>query len=317
MINRKYVTSQNKKMSLQTNYSNFLKAVLETKQPNNISSLLSCLQQEGYELVAYLLKIYLDRGQTDLILQWKDKFLNGRKVWLGCGLPVGAEAGDLWFDPLELSVMTLLPREPFGEDVDPRILARLTPFVSWMSLCPVAIWQFNAFLELAEIQIIESHGEWDNELFKRDRPASKNETTILSGFSSVEAKTYANWFGKGVADQEDWQAIHQHFPNDIFRLLWGEEDHIELGGFFEEDYVILLREDTIFQDLDDEWDNEPELGEKSMFIGKSQPLNAVFFRTHVSTQIGLIEGVMPFQLSSDSVILKRILPRHEFITRTV
>jgi formylglycine-generating enzyme required for sulfatase activity len=133
-------------------------------------------------------------------------------------LPEATVAGQLWFDTCELAAMILVPREPLGDDWHPDAIRRWTPFVGWLSLRPVAVWQYRAFLALAKFrprEIASIH-------FKTYDPArifdDDDEARPVTRLTCVEAKRFADWMGKQLPEQDMWQAARRIRPDAIERL---------------------------------------------------------------------------------------------------
>src|SRR5262249_13956109 len=89
----------------------------------------------GFAQEGKALQQYLD-GQT--------LFTIGEGPWMGCRCSLTREpaalasAGALWFDPAEAAFMTFVKELP-GISPDTR---------GWMSIRPVHVWQFRAFLRI-------------------------------------------------------------------------------------------------------------------------------------------------------------------------
>src|SRR5690349_15390505 len=96
----------------------------------NQATLVTALQ-EDYPLEAALLRLYQANGPVWTQVPPDNGPWSGRRVFLGMQLPEESVAGDLWFDPLEMVAMLLVPAEgpQPGERYAPEALARMQPFV--------------------------------------------------------------------------------------------------------------------------------------------------------------------------------------------
>ena len=257
-------------MSLATGFAAYLSRPLDT-----MHEFAAQLESAGLSTAAMLLGTCAKQGhaETDagsVLTAW-----SGRRCSIGPRPPPDCVAGDVWFDIGELTAMVLLPRPP-EELVDlpagPR--ERLTPYVSWLSTVPAAVWQVRGW-------VLATGG--------RERmPNGPPERAPATGLPAREAHEYAAYFGKSMADAHDWYAVTRAFPRPVPEQLW-PDDEPELGGYVEEGVVrVLRREDAMHQEPHVEDAEETENGHE--LEDESTPLEGVRVRTHVSTQLGLFDS---------------------------
>src|SRR5689334_11730639 len=124
-------------MTLTDAFSRYLRA------PNDTAAMIRALDAAELGLESKLLARHAALPAGSVLLPRSDSPFIGRRVWFGWQLPAEAAAGDLWFDPLELSLMVLVAREPHVKDDPPD---RYPPLLAWMSVRPVAEWQLGAVI---------------------------------------------------------------------------------------------------------------------------------------------------------------------------
>lgn len=215
----------------------------------------------------------------------------GREAWIGPRLPASPEAGQLWFDTTELTAMVLIPREPPGDDWHPDAIQRWTPFLGWLSLRPVAVWQYRAYLELAEIEPTEI----ESIHFKTFDPArilvEADETLPVTRLICAEARSFAGWMGKQLPAQDTWQAARRLLPGAI-DVLWSGLKK-EWTGYpeQEDDEAIAISPRTIDCDSREERDlDEAPPPERRMIYRHYDRSKSFGFRTAVFPEIGLLTG---------------------------
>lgn len=272
------------------------------------------LEESGYSLEALLLEAEEGHPGSSVIVDLPGSPWHQRRAYLGLGLPTRAETGDLWFDPCELATMILIPREqpdPEEGPISPECIERLTPFVGWMSLRPVAQWQFHAFLELARFAPRRVEVGPKFKLLDDSRLIQGPEYAPVVNVTCGEAEMYASWFGKGLADREIWQAANDYLTQDEMSVIWGPTGG-EWGGssFIAEGYVEVVTRQNLHLDPMEEWDSgeSPEFGPRIIY-GEWSKRPDVGFRTAVSTQIGLLNSTSPSPTSFDDVSVVSPLKR--------
>lgn len=249
------------------------------------------LQRVGHVLESFLLERWA-AGEAVTEVDLEDFVWSGRRAWIGAMLPEAPAAGDLWFDVCEVVPMILLPRQIEGDPSEyaPGVLERLTPFVSWLSLRPVAKWQFGAFLELARLARRPVQVEPPFRVFDPERILAGNELEPLTRVTAGEAALYATWLGKGKADLESWRTAAAFLRPEELAALWGPRRR-EWAGDVDEGLHVVVTPETFDVDPDELLEDDPELQAPSRLVyGELEAPEDVGFRTSVSTQLGLFRA---------------------------
>jgi formylglycine-generating enzyme required for sulfatase activity len=198
--------------------------------------------------------------------------------------------GNLWFDTLELTGMILLPSEPLEpeEDYAPEALARWSPIRGWMSLRPVANWQFAVFLMLAKI--VPRGVQISSPLlpFDMKRILRGSELDPVTRLTCLEAALYARWLGKGLCGQSDWQMASRLLPREAMNVLWGPLRR-EWAGSYDEGVCAVVTPNNYDQDWAEVEDDASGLpSEHRTFFDELETPEGVGFRTRVLSQFGLL-----------------------------
>ena len=255
------------------------------------SALADALEAAGHRFEAWLLARW-DGGLTETEIDLEAFVWSGRRAWIGTVLPDAAQGGDIWLDVCELTPALLVPRRPPDDPSEyaPGVLERLTPFVAWLSLRPVARWQLAAFLSLARVgprnvQITPPVRPLDPE-----RLLAGAETEPATRLLPGEAGMYASWFGKGLAAREDWEHARAVLGAEELAALWGPLRR-EWNGSVVEGVYSVVTPDTVDADIRDLYDEDPDLEDpERIFYGELEAPDDVGMRTHVNTQVGLRAG---------------------------
>lgn len=243
--------------------------------PSSTEGLADELSSAALDRDAELLRRFAVDGVHTIDGEFASRQWAGHPCHLGVTPPDDAMGGDIWFDVVEVVAMMLIPRPPAVVASWPAaVRERMTANVSWLSVAPVAGWQVAGWASASgtDVEGVGSVGT---------RPA-----TGLSGWT---ASRYATFFGKASADRFDWAAVHE-MPAAVAASLWHVEAGPELVGYIGEGRVLVLdREQSIIagNDSADDADDAGELDQE--FVDDAEPLVGVRFRTHVSSQVGLIE----------------------------
>ncbi|MFV0459428.1 MAG: hypothetical protein ACK5MT_11745 [Actinomycetales bacterium] len=219
------------------------------------NALASALVALGDFRRADLLRAFAHGGVRTVPADW---WWPGSVCHLDLDSPELSAAGELWFDPLEVSVSVATPwvREPNPAATES---ADTLAFYGWTSLEVVADWQ-----------LLGVH------LVNRAIPGRLRE---LSG---EQADDYCTMFSKEITRWGVWSFLLSTYGRQACRRIWGEPPE-QLGGFTVwegEMEVLRLHEIHEGPPTDDE-----ALGEVSDIV----PLNLPF-RTTASVQLGLWQG---------------------------
>ena len=223
------------------------------------------LAAAGLSTAAGLLRSWAHGESEAVLADWP-----GQRCSIGARLPAGAAAGELWFDVGELSLMLLVPR-PADElaELPPQVRDRLTPFVSWLAVAPVAAWQVRG---------------WAGAVGRADPVAAEApDDQAVTGLRGLDAAAYAGYFGKAMATADDWHAVVKAVGGALLDRLW-PGDEPELAGYVEEGVVRVFARDLAPVDAEDDEPADDELEDEAT------PLKGVRVRTHVATQLGLFDS---------------------------
>ncbi len=148
-----------------------------------------------------LLRAFGQHGDRAVEAGW---WAPGTRCHLSLGLPEDVRAGDLWFDPLEVSIALVEPwlRDP----VYP--LAPDTPeFYGWVPIDAVTSWQLRGAHYVAEG--IPQSGE---------------------SITAEEADRYCNLFSKSLAGSRDWIFLREAYGMEVVTRMWGDPDADQFGS---------------------------------------------------------------------------------------
>lgn len=268
------------------------------------AAMIDALTAAGLATEARLLAHYADHGPGRHVIA--DGPFVGREAHVGSRLPQ-AEAGALWFDTAELTLMLLLGRDPRElADLSPDARSRLGSTISWMSLHPTARWQMGAFLDVAPREPIPQPYDLPFPFFDPARLLSGDEQGAITRSTCDEASLYASWFGKGLCTEEDWSAATRVFAGIAGGPPWGDPPREWAGeAYFDEALRVAISPATVGIDPHDLVDEaDPEL---RMVYGEWAAPDDVTFRTAVSTQHGLSLANVPSE--SGGLVPVRLLGR--------
>jgi hypothetical protein len=201
------------KSSLVARFIEYLEAGAgEAKAP----ALAAALRADNYQLEAELL---VRSGWTDGVAApgvWSK-----RRTFVGRRPPPDAAIGELWLDVVEVTPMVLVEEPARGTARPPRRV--------WMSIRPVARWQFRAFAAAAplvprEVQVAPQlvpldPGRLDGE-----------DAAVMTDVTFGESCLYAWWFDKILASTSQWQGAERSLSAGELAALWAPGVH-EWGGY--------------------------------------------------------------------------------------
>lgn len=232
-------------------------------------ALLEALTEAGDGVAAILAQV--DDERRWRLLPPAAGVWQGRRWWADPRPPSDGRAGDVWFDTRELTLCLLLPRpEHTLIGADDYWRARMTPFESWLAVRPTSVWQYRGYCRATG----------------RPAPTVADDlaaTEPVRGLRGAEADDYCEFFGKAPATAFDWEAAAAFCTPAEATALW-LDDGRELGGYAMEDAVVVL-------DREHALSAEPggtDRAEKHL-VDDGMPLPDVRFRTHVQSQIGILE----------------------------
>lgn len=274
-------------MSITTLYEQYLR---ERRNPVHARALSDRLAINDLSLEALLLQEHMKHAFDNVTIQLNGSPWNGRRAWLGDLPSEEARVGDLWFDPLELVPMLLLPTKPLDPNTQysERIIAEWRPELAWISLRPVAEWQYQAFLTLASLRT-RPPLECPFPPFDRARIFSDSELGRVSNLTSYEALAFAGWTGKWVARAHYFEAAHRALSVEEFDCVL-PPNSAEWGGWFDEDAAAVLAR-SIRPILQEEEEWEEFVGDSYLTTVDNWTCSRdVGFRTGFSIRDGLALG---------------------------
>jgi hypothetical protein len=204
--------------------------------------------------------------------------------------PARAMPGTLWLDTVEVVAMVLLEL--------PSHRADRPPTRAYLSLRPVASWQFRSFLDCAQFVARRLQLQPRREPFDgaRDIPELAPATNLLHG----ECLMYANWFGKQVLSHGAWRDAELTLPGAMDDL-WVHSPIREWAGYsgWSEEHRVIIARDTWRIDPWDAREDESEERE-GMVALDGEHLPDVGFRTACSAP--------PEPLATEPVLLDAMEP---------
>lgn len=189
----------------------------------------------------------------------------GRSCTVSEAPAADAEPWSLWFDPVELVVMTLVPRPSAQYQSWPVDVQQvMTPHVGWLSLGRTRRWQMVGWALAGG-----SHIDLD----------AGAETDPARGFTGAQAVGYAAHFDKSVASPFVWTAVHDA-GEPVASALWSPSAGPELAGRIGEGEVLIQhRSAALVPDTEDPADDDP-----ATIFDEFDRLTGVEFRTAISSQ---------------------------------
>ncbi|MFV0461431.1 MAG: hypothetical protein ACK5MT_21970 [Actinomycetales bacterium] len=224
-------------------------------QESTALRLSHALHEIGETRRAELLRLFAERGQHTRPAPW---WAADAVCHLSLDLPQAQGPGELWFDPLEVSIGLVEPwiRDP---GTPPALYANIPLFHGWTTLDLVADWQLQGAHQIAHH--IPAH---------------------LAHLTGEQADDYCKLFSKGITEWGSWSILLETYGRETCRRMWGSPIE-QLGGFGpNEGEMEVLRLAEIHPGPPHE--NEA-LGEISDIIAMNLP-----FRTTASVQSGLWQG---------------------------
>lgn len=276
------------KSSLVARFTEYLEAGAgEAKAP----ALAAALRADGYRLEGELLaRAGWTEGAADAGV-W-----SRRRVFVGRRPPSDAAVGELWLDAVEVVPMVLVEEPARGSARPPRRV--------WMSIRPVARWQFRAFTAAAplvrrEVQVAPALAPLDPARLDGDDAAPMTDVTF------GESCLYAWWFGKSLAFTNQWQGAERSLSAEELAAMWAPGVH-EWGDYGnDEDARVRISADTWREDPDEHsGGSEDEDGDDAMIVGAYEHRRDTGLRTaadvelRASGDVGNLPTMEPIALAS-------------------
>lgn len=243
--------------------------LLRTRDPSRGLALANALSASR-PLEAHLLERFAREGTGSVVIN--EGSWHGRTAWIGPQLPKTSEAGQLWFDTIELTAMVSLARPPPEADWAPQAIQRWTPLLGWLSLHPVSVWQYNAYVAMTKgppLRIL------------RD----VEEMAPVTSVTPLEAHDFCRWMSKQLPEAFFWEIVRDKM-RDSFDRIWGASVK-EWFGWPEpdENEAFALTPQTIDENpYEQEGDVSPD---RRMRYACNERSKDITFRTAVFTEVGL------------------------------
>ncbi|WP_322759226.1 hypothetical protein [Frankia sp. Cr2] len=254
----------------------FARYLRELTSKDAADELIAALDSHGLYLERDLMQAHRDGFEGWIPTPESAGVWGGHRCWLGWYPPDlnKAAGGDLWFDPVEISLMILIPRTIAKltklRDLPPRFLERQTPFAGWIAIRQVAIWQAVGYSLLTGRDL------------RIDTEAS-SPAAAVAGVSPALAWDITLVFGKGTCDPEYWEDAHEAFSREELTDLW-RDDAPEHGGEENSGFWIVVERADAMAGIP--W-TQP--AGDFPYLDEPFPAPGIRFRTAVSSQIGIID----------------------------
>jgi hypothetical protein len=299
-------------MTLSSAYIDYLN---DRRSRRRRSALADALDAADFQLESWLLRA-MDQGLPSMtIARGNGEIWDGRRVWFGELLPADPAVGDIWFDPVEVVPMILLADvswngglpeldgNPTGEDAEP-----LQP-TAWISLRSVAEWQYRAFLDLGQLLLRPSQ-TLPFPPFDAERLLRHGERKRVTGLTSYEALSFAEWLGKTVAVAFMFAAAFEQLTSQERDVFWYGRLPEWANWFDEEEAAIIAKAPFPLDDDYAEWEEYFDGGYVAT-VDNWTTFPDVGFRSAIMVREGLLRGrdVMPYMPSLGKLVER--IPRAE------
>ncbi|MCI0526095.1 MAG: hypothetical protein L0Y56_01395 [Nitrospira sp.] len=204
------------------NMSDAFTAYLESNLSLQTGQVLAAsLENQGLHLHGQALRMHVGKeGDAKFRIQqglWKDRVCH-----VGAHPPFPAEAGDVWFDVVEISPMILIP------DIDDVSMTNETRrgFPRWLSIQPVYVWQFMGFMALVKLEEKYRPFFAPRDYLDASRFVGQEEMNFVSNLYQDEALAYSFWFHKGILGNIELEAAQSFLPKSHFEALMPDTMHL-------------------------------------------------------------------------------------------
>jgi hypothetical protein len=222
---KEYNNLMNTKLNLETAYQIYLESTLDAKAANVLTL---ALEKNGLELESLALKTYFTEGSGAVCIAkgWS----NNRFCTVSLNPPARSNPGDLWFDPVELSLAILIP--------NPEGLSHHV--TSWVSTHPVYVWQYRTFLNFVNLgDKIEVFPNPDDYLTP-SRIDNQNSLNYITNIYHDEAVAYSGWMNKGLSGKNELNATKAYLGIEGLKRILPSELKLWEGSDFEEWYRTVI-----------------------------------------------------------------------------
>jgi hypothetical protein len=268
----------------------YLDYLRQRDDTDTVLRLMMALVAAGYTLESQLLNWYFLYGAARIGSDWHRPPPFGKHIWVGEQPPTTAEAGDIWFDPIELNMMLLIPRDPADlAGLSESALRRITPFHSWVAFHPLAGWQMRAFLTLARHTPHPTQVAPPFALLDPARLLPADERAPVTRLTYPEAALCSMWLGKTLPTREAWQLTAHLLGHDTYAQLWGPSTAEWVGDRLAGNEAVRVVATLATMALDFEELDDPSVqAPVGMLRGERWYAPEVTFRTSVPCNLGLL-----------------------------
>ena len=246
------------------------------------------LSQEGFTATGKCLELWMteEENTREAILEWGE--FGKRKTIISSVLPEQAEAGDIWFDPIEIKPMILVLNFDGAENT------RLT----WVSIRPIYNWQYNAFLHLVKWQVSKKYFLKADDLMSEERNAGKNLFDVVSNVYHEEAMAYAHWFGKKLIGKYTIKLLKSYFAKEQLEVALPANYKFWDGAEFSKSEFLRIANSiqTVDNNTNQEFNLLESNSEEYVIYDKTlfdewENSSKITFNTCVMASIGLIKSI--------------------------
>jgi hypothetical protein len=276
------------RLPLETAYQEYLESELASKAAEK---LVFILRQSGLEVEAHALDTYSRLGPGVVCVT--EERGDERSYVVSLDLPSEAKPGDLWFDPVELNMSVFIPN-PKGRSED---------VISWVSMHPVYVWQYRAFLNLVEIGKKTEIFPTPDDYLTQQRINGQSSLAYVTDIYQDEALAYSSWMRKSLSDTSVINAVRAYLSSEELCRMVPDTLKFWDSSNFQEEYRVAFGLNTLDKnpslDYDDiidenynaleslpdrmlyeEWDHRSNIGmitSTAIFCGLSQDNTASSF----------------------------------------
>lgn len=176
---------------------------LREPSPEAAEVLAHRLTELGLSRRASLLQQFASSGSHVSDANW---WAPGARCHVSLALPGAAVLGDLWFDPLEVSLALAVPWVR-DADVSTNVYDNVPSLLGWASVSPVAAWQLRGARGVA--------------------PHVPDRLSVMTG---EQACAYCALFSKVLLGSSTWMFLRESYGSDTVRRLWSDSE-LELGNY--------------------------------------------------------------------------------------
>jgi hypothetical protein len=221
----------NENQEIETYYQKYLESNLHHEAGQ---SLVPILHGHGLEIEAKALAAYLEQGSgTTCYLPgdlWSDRI-----CVISDDPPSSPELGDLWFDPVELSLAVFVPN----------LMQQSHHVAGWNSTHPVYVWQYRTFLRLMQIGKKTEIFETPHDYLSPARIELQKSLDFVVGVYHDEALAYSGWMGKSLCGQGDLKATKEQLSSAKTDSISPASLKVWESGEFMEGYRTAISLDTL------------------------------------------------------------------------